>query len=420
MQDAEKKRSNLRPMMMFIILAVAYFFVYFHRTTGGAVSDTIQDFYDVGTASVALLASAYLYAYTLMMIPSGILTDRLGPRKAATMFILLIAAGSVFSSFSATSNNFNLMIAGKFLIGIGAAVVYIPALKILAVWFAKDRFASMNGALLLIGNVGSIAAATPMVIMMDSWGIANTYLVLSAVTVFIAVLCWLIVRDRPESDTVVEERRPEIGIKESLKKVFSSGRRFWPLAIWLFIMYGTLMLWQASQAGSFYRSVYGFSTASAGMMVTMVGVGMAAACPLAGIISDRILKSRRKVLIIGSFLYTIAWGIIALLTNLQAGNDVILQGAVNVFLGFSAGFSVVAFAQIKELFPVEMAGTSVAALNLFPFAGGAILVTISGFLVSSKSLEEYSVLWTVVFVLMVLVTVLSFFTEDRNTIAEKE
>ena len=117
MQDAEKKRSNLRPMMMFIILAVAYFFVYFHRTTGGAVSDTIQDFYDVGTASVALLASAYLYAYTLMMIPSGILTDRLGPRKAATMFILLIAAGSVFSSFSATSNNFNLMIAGKFLIG---------------------------------------------------------------------------------------------------------------------------------------------------------------------------------------------------------------------------------------------------------------------------------------------------------------
>ena len=109
-----------------------------------------------------------------------------------------------------------------------------------------------------------------------------------------------------------------------------------------------------------------------------------------------------------------------MLTNLQAGNDVILQGAVNVFLGFSAGFSVVAFAQIKELFPVEMAGTSVAALNLFPFAGGAILVTISGFLVSSKSLEEYSVLWTVVFVLMVLVTVLSFFTEDRNTIAEKE
>ena len=77
-------------------------------------------------------------------------------------------------------------------------------------------------------------------------------------------------------------------------------------------------------------------------------------------------------------------------------------------------------AQIKELFPVEMAGTSVAALNLFPFAGGAILITISGFLVSSKSLEEYSVLWIVVFLMMVVATALSFFTEDRNTVKDKE
>jgi len=420
MNDDSRKMSRLRPMMMFVILAVAYFFVYFHRTTGGAVSDTLQEYYGVGTASVALLASAYLYAYTLMQIPSGILTDRLGPRKAATMFIILIAVGSAFSAFSAESGDFNLMVAGKFLIGIGAAVVYIPALKILAVWFERDRFASMNGALLLVGNVGSIAAATPMVLMMDSLGIANTYLVLSAVTVFIAVLCWLIVRDRPEGTIAHSDSKPQVSIRESLGKVFTSGTRFWPLAIWLFVMYGTLMLWQASQAGSFYRSVYGFSATDAGLMVTMVGVGMAAACPLAGVLSDRIFRSRRKVLIIGSFLYTVAWGMIALVTNLEACDDVIIQGAINVFLGFSAGFSVVAFAQIKELFPVEMAGTSVAALNLFPFAGGAILITISGFLVSSKSLEEYSVLWIVMFVMMVLATVLSFFTEDRNTVKDGE
>lgn len=415
MDDNGKAGSKLRPMMMFIILAVAYFLVYFHRTTGGAVSDTFQQFYGVGTASVALLASAYLYAYTLMQIPSGILTDRLGPRKAATIFIVLIAVGSLFSAVSANTGNFNLMIFGKFLIGIGAAVVYIPALKVLAVWFARDRFASMNGALLLIGNVGSIAAATPLVLMMDSLGIANTYIVLSVVTIVIALLCWLIVRDRP--DGAESTTQPlQIGIGESLRKVFSSGIRFWPLAIWLFIMYGTLMLWQASQAGSFYHAVYGFSITDAGMMVTMVGVGMALACPLAGILSDRVFGSRRKVLIIGSFLYTAAWGIIALVTYLHACDSPIVQGAINMFLGFAAGFSVVAFAQIKELFPVEMAGTSVAALNLFPFAGGAILITVSGFLVSSKSLEEYTFLWTAAFLMMVVATVLSFFTQDRNTV----
>ena len=170
--DEEKKRKTLSyRWMIFIVLAIAYFFVYFHRTTGGAISENLQSFYGVGTASVALLASAYLYAYTLMQIPSGILTDRMGPRKAATIFIFLIAVGSILRAYSASCGNFTLMIVGKFINGIGAAVVYIPIKKILAVWFRKNEFASTSGILLLVGNVGGIAAATPMVIMMDSLGI---------------------------------------------------------------------------------------------------------------------------------------------------------------------------------------------------------------------------------------------------------
>lgn len=405
-------KARWLPFAMFIVLAVAYFMVYLHRTTGGAVSGMLMDHFDVGASSVALLASAYLYAYTLMQIPSGLLTDRFGPRKSATVFITLIAVGSVLSSVSAETGNFNLMIAGKFLIGIGAAVVYIPALKVIAVWFGRDRFASMNGTLLLVGNVGAIAAATPMVLMIDAIGFTGTYIVLSVVTVAVALLCWLVVRDRP-ADAPEPAPSEKIGTVEGLRNVFSSGRRFWPLAIWLFLMYGTLMLWQASQAGSFYVSVHGYTVTDAGLMVTMVGVGMAIACPLAGILSDRVFRSRRKVLIIGSILYTITWAAICATTYTDMASDMISQGFVNLMLGFSGGFSVVAFAQIKELFPVAMAGTSTAALNLFPFAGGAILITISGFLVPNGALSEYTMLWTMALVMMVVATVISFFTVER-------
>lgn len=407
-------KSKACPLAMFAVLAIAYFLVYFHRTTGGAVSDTLQDFFDVSTVSVALLASAYLYAYTMMLVPSGILTDRMGPRKTATVFIILIAIGSIMSAYSASSDNFTFMIVGKFIIGIGAAMVYIPALKVLAVWFGRDRFASMNGVLLFVGNVGGIAAATPMVLLMDAVGIMNTYLILSAITVAIALLCWAVVRDRPQGEVADKSIDEKVGTVQALKMVFSSGRKFWPLAIWLFIMYGTLMLWQASQAGSFYSAVHGFSATDAGLMVTMVGVGMAVACPLAGILSDRVLKSRRKVIIIGSILYTVVWALIVGTIGPEIGDDMLLQGAINFLLGFSGGFSVVAFAQIKEHFPVSMAGTSTAALNLFPFAGGAILVTISGFLVSDKTVDEYTMLWSAALIMMVVATVISFFTVDKE------
>ncbi|MBR4244705.1 MAG: MFS transporter, partial [Candidatus Methanomethylophilaceae archaeon] len=404
--------------LVFIALAIAYFFVYFHRTTGGAISTTLMDYFGVGTASVALLASAYLYAYTLMQIPSGILTDRMGPRKAATIFVALIAVGSLLSAYSATANDFNLMIAGKFIIGIGAAVVYIPIMKVLAVWFRKNEFATMSGILLLVGNVGGIAAATPMVLMMDALGIEMTYIVLAIITALIALLVWLLVRNHPmEKDLpsieeivseetgqpITESTSEKMGTVEALKRTFLSGRNFWPLAIWFFVMYGTIMLWQASQAGAYYKNIGGFDAGTAGMMLTMVGVGMVFGCPLAGKLSDSYLHSRKKVVIIGTVVYTLIWAFIYLTADSKdiLTNDIV-QYAINFCFGFFGGFFVVSYAQIKELYPIAMAGTSTAALNLFPFAGGAILITIAGFLVTDQTLDQYKTVWLMALGLMVL------------------
>ena len=429
--DEGKKQKTLSyRWMIFIVLAIAYFFVYFHRTTGGAISDNLQSFYGVGTASVALLASAYLYAYTLMQIPSGILTDRMGPRKAATIFVFLIAVGSILSAVSATTENFNLMIVGKFIIGIGAAVVYIPIMKILAVWFRKNEFASMSGVLLLVGNVGGIAAATPMVLMMDSLGIQNTYFVLAIITAVIAGLCWLVVRnhpsekDLPSIEEIVSEETGQpigestsakMGTVEALKLTFTSGRKFWPLAIWFFFTYGTIMLWQASQAGSFYKSIYDFSGSDAGLMVTMVGIGMVFGCPLAGTLSDKVFHSRRKVLIFGTIIYTLVWAAIWLTAGNDGMNGFAVQAAINFAFGFFGGFFVVSYAQIKELYPIAMAGTSTAALNLFPFAGGAILITIAGFIISDKTLAEFQTLWMMAFVMMVIACICAFLSIEKGS-----
>ena len=428
--ETKKKKMLSYRWLVFIALAVAYFFVYFHRTTGGAISTTLMDYFGVGTASVALLASAYLYAYTLMQIPSGILTDRMGPRKAATIFVALIAVGSLLSAYSATANDFNLMIAGKFVIGIGAAVVYIPIMKVLAVWFRKNEFATMSGILLLVGNVGGIAAATPMVLMMDALGIEMTYIVLAIITALIALLVWFLVRNHPmEKDLpsieeivseetgqpITESTSEKMGTVEALKRTFLSGRNFWPLAIWFFVMYGTIMLWQASQAGAYYKNIGGFDGGTAGMMLTMVGVGMVFGCPLAGKLSDSYLHSRKKVVIIGTVVYTLIWAFIYLTADYaDILTNEMIQYAINFCFGFFGGFFVVSYAQIKELYPIAMAGTSTAALNLFPFAGGAILITIAGFLVTDQTLDQYKTVWLMALGLMVLGCICAFLSKEKE------
>ena len=186
----KKKRMMTYRWIVFAVLALAYFFVYFHRVSGGAANEEIIAAFDgtVSASQLGLLASAYLYAYTIMQIPSGILTDTLGPKKASTIFVFLIAIGSFLGAYAATPGvqNFTLLVVAKFIIGVGAAVVYIPIMKVLAMWFRKSEFATMSGVLLLIGNVGALAASTPMVMMFQSMGVDMTYVVLAVITIVIA------------------------------------------------------------------------------------------------------------------------------------------------------------------------------------------------------------------------------------------
>ena len=110
---------------VFGILALAYFFVYFHRVSSAVVSTDLQITFGVSiAASIGLLSSIYFYAYTVMQLPSGLLTDSWGPRKTVSFFTLVAAAGAILTGIPST---FEQVIAGRLLIGVGVAMVYIPS-----------------------------------------------------------------------------------------------------------------------------------------------------------------------------------------------------------------------------------------------------------------------------------------------------
>ncbi|MFA7162402.1 MAG: MFS transporter, partial [Candidatus Methanomethylophilaceae archaeon] len=139
---------------------------------------------------------------------------------------------------------------------------------------------------------------------------------------------------------------------------------------------------------------------------------------LAGIISDKILKSRKRVLIVGTLAYTVIWAIIWLTAG-SLGNYA-AQFAINFSFGFFGGFFVVSYAQIKELFPIYIAGTSTAALNLFPFAGGAILQLLSGYMVVDKTLAQFQNLWLLMFIMMVIASIAALMSLEAKDIERRE
>ena len=55
---------------------------------------------------------------------------------------------------------------------------------------------------------------------------------------------------------------------------------------------------------------------------------------------------------------------------------------------FSSAIVVIAFTTTKELFPVQIAGTSTGMVNIFPFFGGAVFQPIFGYILESHGRVE--------------------------------
>ncbi len=414
--------------VIFTVLSIAYFFVYFHRVSVSVVASDMMKTLGVGAAGISMLGSAYFYAYTACQLPSGLLADSWGVKKTATVFIFLAAIGSILTGIS---TNFYVVLLGRVLIGIGAAMVYIPVMKVLELWFKKQEFATMSGVLLAIGNIGALCAAGPLAIvsaMMGSWQMV--FMVLGIFTAILAILIWFTVKDSPKDincpligEIEAEENKEEytpvsverMPMVEALKITFTSGRKFWPLALWFFFAY-CIMVYQGLWGGPFFEGVLGWSKTISGVVLSMIAVGMIFGCPFAGILSDKILHSRKQVLLIGTGVNIICWFILWIISGTVT--SIIVYSVLNFCIGFFTGFYVVSYAQVKEWFPSSMVGTTTGAINLFPFLGGAIFMSLTGGMITAKNgvlaLAQFKSVWLLLFVLTIIAFVFLLFSVEKK------
>ncbi len=370
--------------LIFIVLAVGYVLVYFHRVSSAVVASELTEAFHVSGTLLGVLASAYFYPYAIMQLPAGLLSDSLGPRKAVTLFTLIASLGAVLFGLSPT---ISLAIIARILVGLGVAVVFIPAMKILAEWFFAREFAMMTAILMIIGGFGWLSAATPLALLTLWLGWRMAFIIIGLGTLLLAILSWSIIRDRPQdmglpsltemdvaqSNSIPAESR--IGLLEGMRIVLCQ-HSFWPLAIWFFFTSGTLFGFGGLWGGPFMMEVYGFNKAQTANILTMIPVGMIIGSPLLSFISDRVLQGRKPVLVGSAIILVSIWIPLAFFT---AGLNTAILAIICFLMGiFSSSIVVIAFTATKELFPTTIAGTSTGTVNLFPFFGGAVFQPLMG------------------------------------------
>src|SRR3954469_6343623 len=117
------------------------------------VADLLKSQLGFTDQMIGRLYSIYSYAAVATLFFGGILIDRLGTKKAITLFGLLCAIAGLLT---AVSSNFHIMLVGRFILGVGAESLIAAVTTALAKWFKGKEIGFAFGINLTIARLGSL------------------------------------------------------------------------------------------------------------------------------------------------------------------------------------------------------------------------------------------------------------------------
>lgn len=356
--------------MIYFISCLLFVFSQFYRSSIAVITPNLVTELHFDPEELGLISAAFFYSFAAMQIPVGLYLDRVGPRLLMTALSLLAAAGALVFAYG---NSSEVLIVGRILLGIGMSCNLMGPLKLVTTWFSPAYFATLSAIFVSVGTAGNIMAATPLVWFTNHFGWRTTFLLFAICNLFITILFFLVVKDRPDDEPAKLPKEKSIRLSVFTNDIMQLFFRkdYWLISMGTFFRYGIYASVQALWAAPFLMTVLGFSQLMTGNLLFAMSIGMIIGSPICGWISDRVLLSRKNVIITG---LAIMAGILIVLSLLSRGVSTIIIFALFFGFGFSSSSGQIMYAHIKERMPLKNAGSAMTGINFFTMIGGAFFL----------------------------------------------
>ncbi len=274
---------------MWGIPAFLFFFAFLHRVAPGVIVKEIMGAFNASGEIIGLLSAMYFFAYAGFMIPAGLLIDSLGVRSVVAGGGAIMGLGSLAMGLAPSEA---VLMAGRFLVGMGATVTFIGALKVAANWFPPSHFGTLAAVTATVGILGALGGTAPLAGLVVVVGWRGAFATIGVLTLLGAVTCALVVREHPPgaAAAVTQAPRPAEVLRGLLRVL--RNRHTWPPFLAFFFAYaamGNLMLWIIP----FLRDIYGLPTTTAATYASSISFALLFSAPLTGYLSDQVLRRRK-------------------------------------------------------------------------------------------------------------------------------
>ncbi len=150
---------KIRHKVLFFLFLLSII-TFLDRVCMDVVSKYVKEDLNLDNQSFGYILGAFSLAYALFELPTGILGDRIGPRKVLTRVVLW---WSGFTALTGTAFGFVYLLIVRFLFGMGEAGAYPNASIAIARWFPAVEVGRAQSVIWAAGRIGG--ALTPLLVI---------------------------------------------------------------------------------------------------------------------------------------------------------------------------------------------------------------------------------------------------------------
>jgi sugar phosphate permease len=361
--------------LMWGLVAGFYLIGFFQRVAPAVMVDELMREFHIGGALLGNLSATYFYSYTVMQIPSGLLADGIGPRRLSAAAAFLAAAGTLMFGLA---DHLWMAYAGRLLVGAAVGVAFVTCMKLAGHWFPANRFATVTGVALLLGNFGGVLAGVPLSEAVSFFGWRASMVVSAAFTFALAVAVWLVVRDDPRErgfESFLHASVIENGVLPPMRALRSvlARRETWLLLFAGGLSASPVLVFAGLWGVPYLTQVHGIDRSHAAALTSTMLIAWAVGGPALGAMSDRL--GRRKLPYLASNVASASlWGVFLFWEGIPR----ILLYPLFAAIGFTSGALIIGFAHSREANHPGAAGAVAGVVNMGPIGFAAILQPLLG------------------------------------------
>ncbi len=285
-------RQRVMILLYFLILIT-----YLDRITISLVGVRIKEAFHLTNTQFGWVLSAFVLAYALFEIPTGLMGDRLGQRK---ILIRIVIWWSVFTALTGAAMGLTSLIVLRFLFGMGEAGAYPNSCGVISRWMPRSETSRGMSWLGMGAPTGATLAPLIVVPLASAYGWRAPFFVNGMLGLAWVLICWFWFRNHPREMSGISPEEKEL--IEKNRNYFKQDQPFaWKLILnnrmlWaLFLSYFTIQ-WAnyffSAWLPTYLQEGKHFSEQQMKTATSLVfSVGILAAF-MFGIVSDRLIKKK--------------------------------------------------------------------------------------------------------------------------------